>query len=407
MLDLKLLRDRPEEVRQALDKRGASVDLDGILQLDRERRRLEARRGSLQAESNSLGKKVGELIRQGADPQGAEVAALRQQGADLKAEIAQLEQRERELEEEVRARLLTLPNLPLPSVPVGQDEADNVEVGRAVKVAQSRFVAMVGAGAALERALIAMMLERHIAAGYTEVIPPFLVNSAALEGTGQLPKFAAESFRCADDDLWLIPTAEVPLTNLYREEVIPAERLPLYFCAYTPCFRREAGSYGRDTKGLIRLHQFQKVELVKVTHPTQSEAEHEKLVQDAEAILQMLELPYRVVELCTGDLGFSAARCFDLEVWFPSQNRYREISSCSNCWDFQARRANLRYKEAGQKGTHFVHTLNGSGLAVGRALAALLENHQQPDGSIRIPQALRPFLSSRFLSEDGALRTAP
>jgi len=282
-----------------------------------------------------------------------------------------------------------------------------LEVGRAVKVAQSRFVAMVGAGAALERALIAMMLERHIAAGYTEVIPPFLVNSAALEGTGQLPKFAAESFRCADDDLWLIPTAEVPLTNLYREEVIPAERLPLYFCAYTPCFRREAGSYGRDTKGLIRLHQFQKVELVKVTHPTQSEAEHEKLVQDAEAILQMLELPYRVVELCTGDLGFSAARCFDLEVWFPSQNRYREISSCSNCWDFQARRANLRYKEAGQKGTHFVHTLNGSGLAVGRALAALLENHQQPDGSIRIPQALRPFLSSRFLSEDGALRTAP
>jgi seryl-tRNA synthetase len=262
---------------------------------------------------------------------------------------------------------------------------------------------MVGAGAALERALIAMMLERHVAAGYTEVIPPFLVNSAALQGTGQLPKFAEDSFRCADDDLWLIPTAEVPLTNLYRDEVIPAESLPLYFCAYTPCFRREAGSYGRDTKGLIRLHQFQKVELVKVTRPDQSEAEHEKLVQDAEAILQMLELPYRVVELCSGDLGFAAARCFDLEVWFPSQNQYREISSCSNCWDFQARRANLRYKEAGQKGTQFVHTLNGSGLAVGRSLAALLENHQQPDGSIRIPKALRPFLSSRFLSEDGIL----
>ena len=431
MLDLKLLRDRPEEVRQALSKRGAVADLDRILELDGKRRQLETRRVALQAESNSLGKKVGELIRQGADPQGAEVTALRQQGADLKAEIAQLEQRERELEEEIRTLLLTLPNLPLPNVPVGQDETGNVEVrrwgdalkpnhpvlphdeiaeklgllevGRAVKVAQSRFVAMVGAGAALERALIAMMLERHIAAGYTEVIPPFLVNSAALEGTGQLPKFASESFRCAEDDLWLIPTAEVPLTNLYRDEVIPAERLPLYFCAYTPCFRREAGSYGRDTKGLIRLHQFQKVELVKITHPQQSEAEHEKLVQDAEAILQMLELPYRVVELCTGDLGFSAARCFDLEVWFPSQNRYREISSCSNCWDFQARRANLRYKEAGQKGTHFVHTLNGSGLAVGRTLAALLENHQQPDGSIRIPKALRPFLSSRFLSEDGIL----
>ncbi|MDT7945972.1 MAG: serine--tRNA ligase, partial [Cyanobacteriota bacterium PSP.bin.10] len=431
MLDLKLLRDRPEQVRQALQNRRATVDLDGILQLDRERRQLEARKGSLQAESNSLGKKVGEIIRQGADPQGPEVAALRQRGVDLKAEIAQLEQQERELEEEIRARLLTLPNLPLPSVPVGRDEADNVEVrrwgeelkpahpvlphdeiaeklglleiGRAVKVAQSRFVAMVGAGAALERALIAMMLERHVAAGYTEVIPPFLVNSAALQGTGQLPKFAEDSFRCADDDLWLIPTAEVPLTNLYRDEVIPAESLPLYFCAYTPCFRREAGSYGRDTKGLIRLHQFQKVELVKVTRPDQSEAEHEKLVQDAEAILQMLELPYRVVELCSGDLGFAAARCFDLEVWFPSQNQYREISSCSNCWDFQARRANLRYKEAGQKGTQFVHTLNGSGLAVGRSLAALLENHQQPDGSIRIPKALRPFLSSRFLSEDGIL----
>lgn len=431
MLDLKLLRDRPEQVRQALQNRRATVDLDGILQLDRERRQLEARKGSLQAESNSLGKKVGEILRQGADPQGPEVAALRQRGVDLKAEIAQLEQRERELEEEIRARLLTLPNLPLPSVPVGRDEADNVEVrrwgeelkpahpvlphdeiaeklglleiGRAVKVAQSRFVAMVGAGAALERALIAMMLERHVAAGYTEVIPPFLVNSAALQGTGQLPKFAEDSFRCADDDLWLIPTAEVPLTNLYRDEVIPAESLPLYFCAYTPCFRREAGSYGRDTKGLIRLHQFQKVELVKVTRPDQSEAEHEKLVQDAEAILQMLELPYRVVELCSGDLGFAAARCFDLEVWFPSQNQYREISSCSNCWDFQARRANLRYKEAGQKGTQFVHTLNGSGLAVGRSLAALLENHQQPDGSIRIPKALRPFLSSRFLSEDGIL----
>jgi seryl-tRNA synthetase len=431
VLDLKLLRDRPEQVRQALQNRRATVDLDGILQLDRERRQLEARKGSLQAESNSLGKKVGEIIRQGADPQGPEVAALRQRGVDLKAEIAQLEQQERELEEEIRARLLTLPNLPLPSVPVGRDEADNVEVrrwgeelkpahpvlphdeiaeklglleiGRAVKVAQSRFVAMVGAGAALERALIAMMLERHVAAGYTEVIPPFLVNSAALQGTGQLPKFAEDSFRCADDDLWLIPTAEVPLTNLYRDEVILAESLPLYFCAYTPCFRREAGSYGRDTKGLIRLHQFQKVELVKVTRPDQSEAEHEKLVQDAEAILQMLELPYRVVELCSGDLGFAAARCFDLEVWFPSQNQYREISSCSNCWDFQARRANLRYKEAGQKGTQFVHTLNGSGLAVGRSLAALLENHQQPDGSIRIPKALRPFLSSRFLSEDGIL----
>ncbi|MCJ2542434.1 serine--tRNA ligase [Thermostichus vulcanus] len=435
MLDLKLLRDHPEYVHQALRNRRATVDLDGILNLDRQRRQLETRRGSLQAESNSIGKKVGEIIRQGADPQGSEVAALRQRGVDLKAEIAQLEQQERQLEEQIQLQLLTLPNLPLPIVPIGQDESENREIrcwgdelkpthsvlphdeiaekwglldfGRAVKVAQSRFVAMIGAGAALERALIAMMLDRHIEAGYTEVIPPFLVNSAALQGTGQLPKFAEDSFRCAEDDLWLIPTAEVPLTNLYRDEVIPAEQLPLYFCAYTPCFRREAGSYGRDTKGLIRLHQFQKVEMVKVTHPDQSEVEHEKLVQDAEAILQMLELPYRVVELCTGDLGFSAARCFDLEVWFPSQNQYREISSCSNCWDFQARRANLRCKETGQKGTQFVHTLNGSGLAVGRSLAALLENHQLPDGSIRIPKALQPFLSPRFLSKDGILIPTP
>ncbi|MEN9221414.1 MAG: serine--tRNA ligase [Thermostichus sp. BF3_bins_97] len=431
MLDLKLLRDHPETVRQALQNRRAVVDLDLILKWDVERRQLETQRGSLQAESNSIGKKVGEILRQGSDPKGSEVAALRQRGVDLKAEIAQLEQQERDLDAHIEAQLLTLPNLPLPVVPVGKDETDNPEVrrwgdalkpahpvlphdeiaerwglldfGRAVKVAQSRFVAMVGAGAALERALIAMMLDRHIGAGYTEVIPPFLINSAALQGTGQLPKFAEDGFRCADDDLWLIPTAEVPLTNLYRDEVIPAEQLPFHFCAHTPCFRREAGSYGRDTKGLIRLHQFQKVEMVKVTHPDQSEAEHEKLVQDAEAILQMLELPYRVVELCTGDLGFSAARCFDLEVWFPSQNQYREISSCSNCWDFQARRANLRCKETGQKGTQFVHTLNGSGLAVGRSLAALLENHQQPDGSIRIPKALQPFLSPRFLSEDGIL----
>ncbi|MEN9201818.1 MAG: serine--tRNA ligase [Thermostichus sp. DG02_3_bins_51] len=435
MLDLKLLRDHPEQVRQALQHRRATVDLDRILELDRQRRQLETQRGSLQAESNSIGRKVGEIIRQGADPQGAEVAALRQQGVDLKSEIAQLEQQEQDLEEQMQRQLLTLPNLPLPSVPIGRDETDNVEVrrwgderkpthavlphdeiaqkwglldfGRAVKVAQSRFVAMLGAGAALERALITMMLERHINAGYVEVIPPFMVNSAALQGTGQLPKFAEDSFRCAEDDLWLIPTAEVPLTNLYRDEVIPAEQLPFYFCAHTPCFRREAGSYGRDTKGLIRLHQFQKVELVKVTHPDQSEAEHEKLVQDAEAILQMLELPYRVVELCTGDLGFAAARCFDLEVWFPSQDQYREISSCSNCRDFQARRANLRCKEAGQKGTQFVHTLNGSGLAVGRSLAALLENHQLPDGSIRIPKALQPFLSPRFLSEEGILIPNP
>jgi seryl-tRNA synthetase len=272
-----------------------------------------------------------------------------------------------------------------------------------VKVAQSRFVALMGVGAALERSLITLMINRHTAAGYTEVLPPLLVNTAALQGTGQLPKFAQESFKCGEDDLWLIPTSEVPLTNLYCGEVLPSEALPLRFCAYTPCFRREAGSYGKDTKGLIRLHQFNKVELVKITHPDQSEAEHQALVQDAEAILHVLELPYRVIELCTGDLGFSASRCYDLEVWLPSQNRYREISSCSNCWDFQARRADIRCKESGQKGTQYVHTLNGSGLAVGRTMAAILENYQQPDGNLRIPTALQPYLDSRFYGKDGLL----
>ncbi|MDX2270717.1 MAG: serine--tRNA ligase [Cyanobacteriota bacterium] len=435
MLDLKWLRDQTAWVRQGLQHRQESVDLDGILALDAQQRHLETQRSSLQAESNSIGKQVGEEIRRGKDPQAGEVVALRERGSQLKAEIAALEQQERELSEQITLQLLRIPNLPQSLVPIGKSEADNVEVrrwgdefkpdhgvlphdqiaeslglldfGRAVKVAQSRFVALMGCGAALERALISMMLDRHIAAGYLEVMPPFLVNSAVLQGTGQLPKFAEDSFRCADDDLWLIPTAEVPLTNLYREEVIASEKLPINFCAYTPCFRREAGSYGRDTKGLIRLHQFNKVEMVKITRPDQSEAEHLKLVADAEAILQMLQLPYRVIELCTGDLGFSASRCFDLEVWIPSANQYREISSCSNCWDFQARRANLRYKEAGQKGTHYVHTLNGSGLAVGRTMAAILENYQTAEGQLRIPEGVKPFLHPRFYDDAGILVSSP
>ncbi|HEY9865583.1 MAG TPA: serine--tRNA ligase, partial [Candidatus Obscuribacterales bacterium] len=246
-------------------------------------------------------------------------------------------------------------------------------------------------------ALIQFMLDRHTNNGYIEVIPPLLVNSTSLTATGQLPKFAEESFKCDADDLWLIPTSEVSVMNLYRDEILEAEQLPIYHCSYTPCFRREAGSYGRDTRGLIRLHQFNKVEMVKLVHPDSSEAEHEKLVQDAEGVLQALKLPYRVIELCTGDLGFSAAKCYDIEVWLPSAGTYREISSCSNVRDFQARRANIRFKEAGKKGTQYLHALNGSGLAVGRTMAAILENYQQPDETIRIPEVLQPYLRREIL----------
>lgn len=241
------------------------------------------------------------------------------------------------------------------------------------------------------------MLDQQVEAGYIEVLPPVLVNSDSLTATGQLPKFAEESFKCAEDDLWLSPTAEVPVTNLYRDEIINADDLPIFHCAYTPCFRREAGSYGRDTRGLIRLHQFNKVELVKLVHPSTSADEHEALVKNAAAILEALKLPYRVLQLCTGDLGFSAAKCYDLEVWLPSADCYREISSCSNFLDFQARRGNIRFKESGQKGTQFVHTLNGSGLAIGRTMAAVLENYQQPDGSVQVPEVLQPYLKRKVL----------
>jgi seryl-tRNA synthetase len=322
--------------------------------------------------------------------------------------------------------LLGLPNLPSVTTPDGKDESENVEVRhwgdeyipqgdtlkphwqigealeifnfeRATKIAQSRFVALIGVGAALERALFTFMLDRHTQHGYTEVMPPYLVNTASLTGSGQLPKFSEESFKCDRDDLWLSPTAEVPVTNLHRDEILPAEALPFHYCAYTPCFRREAGSYGRDTRGLIRLHQFNKVEMYKFVPPDTSEAEHEALVADAEAILQALKLPYRVIELCTGDLGFSANKTYDLEVWLPSSGTYREISSCSNCGDFQARRANIRFKTAGQKGTQYVHTLNGSGLAIGRTMAAVLENYQQPDGTVKVPDVLQPYLKREWI----------
>ena len=426
MLDIKQIRETPQTVQERLNSCG-NYDIQPLMRLDEQIRELEGMRSQLQARSNEIGKLVGQKIKAGINPQQPEIHSLREEGNQIKTALSQLEPQEKDLKSQLETLLLALPNLPSESTPIGNSEAENVEVNRwgdeyipqnpnilphweigeslgilnferSVKVAQSRFVTLIGAGAALERALIQFMLDRQIAAGYVEVMPPILINTQSLIATGQLPKFAEESFKCADDDLWLAPTAEVPVTNLYRNEIIAAEELPIYHCAYTPCFRREAGSYGRDTRGLIRLHQFNKIELVKFVHPSTSEQEHQQLVQNAEAILQALQLPYRVIELCTGDLGFSSAKTYDLEVWLPSAGTYREISSCSNFMDFQARRGSIRFKEAGKKGTQFVHTLNGSGLAVGRTMAAILENYQQPNGTVRVPQALQSYLKRDVLT---------
>jgi seryl-tRNA synthetase len=420
VIDLRQLREDPQQFAARLKLRG-DYDIEPLLALDRQQREIEEVRSQLQARSNQIGKAVGDQMKAGAKPTDPAIAALKAEGTEIKTKLSELEPQEREIKAEIETWLLAFPNLPSPSTPIGTSEADNVEVRRwgdeyippadgllphweigeklgilnferATKVAQSRFVTLMGKGAALERALISFMLDRHAQSGYVEILPPLLVNTSSLTATGQLPKFAEESFKCDNDDLWLIPTAEVPVTNLYRDETLSAEALPIYHCAYTPCFRREAGSYGRDTRGLIRLHQFNKVEMVKFVHPSTSEQEHQALLQDAANLLEALGLPYRVLELCTADLGFSAAKCYDLEVWMPSANTYREISSCSNFYDFQARRGNLRFKEPGQKGTQFIHTLNGSGLAVGRTMAAILENYQQPDGSVLIPEVLQPYL---------------
>ena len=425
VLDLRQIRENPERVQAALAKRG-QYDLAPLLALDQQQRQLETQRSQLQARSNEIGKRVGQTLKAGATADSPEMIALKTEGNTLKAELQTLEPQERDLKAKIESFLLTLPNLPSDSTPVGASEADNVEVRRwgeaylpqqpvkphweigetlglldfkraTEKIAQSRFVVLLGAGAALERALISFMLDRHTRAGYQEILPPYLINSAALTASGQLPKFAEESFRCGNDDLWLTPTAEVPLTNFHRDEILEADQLPRRYCAYTPCFRREAGSYGKDTRGLIRLHQFNKVEMYQFTHPDASFAALEGLVQDAEDILQKLQLPYRVLALCTGDLGFSSAKTYDLEVWMPSSGTYREISSCSNCLDFQARRANIRFKTSGQKGTQYVHTLNGSGLAVGRTMAAILENYQEANGAVRVPEVLQPYLGREYL----------
>ncbi len=419
MLDQRLVRENPDLIARELGRRGLEVDLTGLQLMAQQQRNLEEQRSSLQAEGNRIGKEVGVQIKAGADPKGEAVAALRQQGNAIKHKVAVLEDEEKQLQGRLREQLLTLPNLPSPDCPDGSDETENQEVRRwgtprlgdglqehwaiadrlglldterSVRIAQSRFVTLFGQGARLERALINCMLDLHTSKGYREVLPPVLVNSASLTGSGQLPKFAEESFRCADDDLWLTPTAEVPVTSLHRDEIIPADQLPLRYVAYSPCFRREAGSYGRDTRGLIRLHQFNKVELYWFAHPDHSDEAHAQITADAEAVLQALELPYRVLDLCTGDLGFSARRTYDLEVWLAGAGAYREISSCSVCGDFQARRSSIRTKEG--KTTRLLHTLNGSGLAIGRTMAALLENGQQEDGSVLLPEALRPYFGS-------------
>ena len=426
MLDLKLIRSNPEQVQELINRRHGNYDIQPILELDKASRELETNRSQLSARGNEIGKLIGQKIGAGSDPQGAEIAQLKAEGNEIKTKLGELEPQEKKLKAEIESLLLELPNLPDETTPTGKGEEENVELRRwgdeyitdrqkalphweigeklgildfkrAVKVAQSRFVNLVGAGAALERALISFMLDTQIEAGYIEVMPPVLVNSDSLQGTSQLPKFAEDSFKCSSDDLWLAPTAEVPVTNLYRDEIIEDTELPIRHCAYTPCFRREAGSAGKDTRGLIRLHQFNKVELVKIVAPETSDTEHQTLVKNAEAILQALKLPYRVLELCTGDIGFGAAKCYDLEVWLPAAGMYREISSCSNFKDFQARRANIRFKQAGKKGTQYVHTLNGSGLAIGRTMAAVLENYQQTDGTVKIPDVLQPYLKREVL----------
>lgn len=422
MLDQRLVRENPELIALELKKRGLNVDLIPLQLIAQEQKEAEQKRCLLQAEGNRIGKEVGTKIKNGIDPKSEAISSLKKEGNQIKQQVSLLEEKEKALSSRLREKLLNLPNIPSPQCPLGKSEKDNKEIRhwgepfigkdlemhwqiaerlklfdteRSAKISQSRFVTLINQGARLERALINFMLDLHTKKGYKEVLPPVLVNTASLTGSGQLPKFAEESFRCAEDDLWLTPTAEVPLTSFHRDEIIPLDQLPLKYVAYSPCFRREAGSYGKDTRGLIRLHQFNKVELYWFVHPEQSESAHLQITNDAEDILKALELPYRVLELCTGDIGFSASRTFDLEVWLPGANAYREISSCSVCGDFQARRSSIRTKEG--KNTRLVHTLNASGLAIGRTMAALLENGQNPDGTISLPKALAPYFGSSQL----------
>jgi seryl-tRNA synthetase len=417
MLDVKILRDNLEEIKARMSTRGADINWDEFVSIDRERREALACIERLKEKKNRLSGEIGLLKKSGGDS-----TAQMREVEEASEAIRKSEAPVADVEERFERFMLTLPNLPNSGVKIGKSADDNLEVrrwgelpqfdfdpknhwdigetlgildfSRAAKIAGARFAVYRDAGAKLERALINFMLDLHTTEhGYKEVLPPALVNRAALVGTGQLPKFEEDLFHLAPGDYFLIPTAEVPLTNLHRDEMLEREELPIKYVAYTPCFRSEAGSYGKDVRGLIRQHQFNKVEMVKFSEPESSYDELESMTRNAEEVLKRLRLPYRVVELCTGDMGFASAKTYDLEVWLPGQNAYREISSCSNCEDFQARRANIRYRRDKKGKPIFVHTLNGSGLAVGRTLVAILENYQQKDGSVVIPEALRPYMS--------------
>ena len=421
MLDLNYVRDNLDAVKTALANRNFPLEtLDRFAELDVERRSVISESDSVNQARNVASKEIGDLMKAGKKD---EAEARKAEVAGLKDKQAELDKRRDEAESAMREILTNLPNVPADDVPVGKDESANVEIRkwgeprvfdfepkdhvdlaealgildteRAAKIAGARFAILNGAGARLERALVNFMLDVHTTQhGYTETLPPFMVNRTSLFGTGQLPKFADDLFHVRDErEFALIPTAEVPVTNYFAGEILDASDLPKYYTAYTPCFRSEAGSYGRDTRGLIRQHQFEKVELIKLTAPNESEREHERLTVDAEKILQLLGLPFRTVVLSTGDMGFSAKKTYDIEVWLPSQKTYREISSCSNCGDFQSRRMNLRFRKLGGAKPEFVHTLNGSGLAVGRTWVAIIENYQNEDGTIEIPEILHPYMN--------------
>lgn len=423
MLDLKFVRENLDKVAEAMKNRHTEVDLDAFRKLDQERRDLLQEVEADKSMRNSVSAEISKMKKNGEDA-SEKILSMRTLGD----KIAETDKKLKEVEQGLRDIMLTIPNMPDASVPVGKDDTENPEVrkwgepthfdfepkahwdlgedlgildsNRAAKVSGGRFYYYLGLGARLERAVYNFMLDQHTQKdGYTEVIPPYIVNRETMTGTGQLPKFHEDMYRLEGMEMYLIPTAEVPLTNYYRDEIIDGAKMPIYLTAFTPCFRAEAGSAGRDTRGLIRQHQFHKVEMVKFTKPEDSFDELEKLTHDAEGILQALGLPYHVVCLCTGDLGFSATKCYDIEVWFPAQNKYREISSCSNCVDFQARRANIRFRRDSKSKPEFVHTLNGSGLAVGRTVAAILENYQQADGSIVVPEVLRPYMGCDVIAK--------
>ena len=426
MIDMKLLRTEPEKVIAALARRKENVDIDGLLALDKEKREIMYEVEQKKAEQNAASKKIPVMKKNGED-----TTAIFAEMKKLSDEIKECDDKVRELDEKIEKIAYTIPNIPNPTVPDGDSDEDNVEVRRfmeptkfdfepkahwdlgkdlgildpetAAKITGTRFTVYSGAGALLERAITNFYLDMHTRKhGYKEIFPPFMVHRNSMIGTGQLPKFEEDAFKVANTDYFLVPTAEVPVTNMHRDEILDGNKLPLKYCAYTACFRAEAGSAGRDTRGLIRQHQFNKVELVKFTKPEDSYAELEKLTADAEDVLQMLKLPYHVVKICIGDLGFTAAMKYDIEVWMPSYGRYVEISSCSNFEDFQARRANIRFKNSPKEKAQLVHTLNGSGVAIGRTTAAILENYQNEDGSITVPEVLRPYMGGleKIMPED-------